>query len=225
MVSVGRIVFTKQALPAIQPVNFATHRRAVPEPDDRHVHIVATGEAALAERELLHPSARPPRRAVATGRWAFPHRQTRRAQPQEAAVAQLAQAGRTNREIAQQLHLSVKTVVTRLGHIFQKLGIRSRWQLAGRVSPNTEETVGNDLERRLRSASPAARCSSRYLFFGEGCPPSVRAPPRMVVAITMATATRTTSLRTYWPSRVGMWCGPANSRPASSTAGDRMPTS
>ena len=57
--------------------------------------------------------------------------------PQEAAVAQLAQAGRTNREIAQQLHLSIKTVETHLGHIFQKLGIRSRWQLTGRVSPDT----------------------------------------------------------------------------------------
>ncbi len=49
--------------------------------------------------------------------------------PQEATVAQLAQAGRTNREIAQQLYLSIKTVETHLGHIYQKLGIRSRWQL------------------------------------------------------------------------------------------------
>jgi DNA-binding CsgD family transcriptional regulator len=49
--------------------------------------------------------------------------------PQEATVAQLARAGRTNREIAQQLHLSIKTVETHLGHIYQKLGIRSRWQL------------------------------------------------------------------------------------------------
>jgi pentatricopeptide repeat protein len=59
--------------------------------------------------------------------------------PQEAAVAQLAQVGRTNREIAQQLHLSVKTVETHLGHIYQKLGIRSRWQLTGRVNPDTDE--------------------------------------------------------------------------------------
>jgi DNA-binding NarL/FixJ family response regulator len=50
--------------------------------------------------------------------------------PPEAAVAQLARAGRTNRQIAQQLHMSVKTVETHLGHIYQKLGIRSRWQLA-----------------------------------------------------------------------------------------------
>ncbi|HVX56505.1 MAG TPA: LuxR C-terminal-related transcriptional regulator, partial [Candidatus Saccharimonadales bacterium] len=50
--------------------------------------------------------------------------------PPEAAVAQLAQAGRTNRQIAQQLHMSVKTVETHLSRIYQKLGIRSRWQLA-----------------------------------------------------------------------------------------------
>jgi pentatricopeptide repeat protein len=59
--------------------------------------------------------------------------------PQEATVAQLAQAGRTNREIAQQLHLSIKTVETHLGHIYRKLGIRSRWQLTGRTNPNTDE--------------------------------------------------------------------------------------
>ncbi|MGH3701965.1 MAG: ATP-binding protein [Pseudonocardiaceae bacterium] len=59
--------------------------------------------------------------------------------PQEAAVAQLAQVGRTNREIAEQLHLSVKTVETHLGHIYQKLNIRSRWQLTGRTGPNTDE--------------------------------------------------------------------------------------
>ena len=59
--------------------------------------------------------------------------------PPEAAVAQLAQAGRTNREIAQHLHLSIKTVETHLGHIYQKLGIRSRWQLRGRAKPRCPE--------------------------------------------------------------------------------------
>jgi pentatricopeptide repeat protein len=59
--------------------------------------------------------------------------------PQEASVAQLAQAGRTNREIAEQLHLSVKTVETHLGHIYQKLGIRSRWQLIGRIRDSADE--------------------------------------------------------------------------------------
>jgi DNA-binding CsgD family transcriptional regulator len=59
--------------------------------------------------------------------------------PQETNVAQLAQAGRTNREIAQQLHLSVKTVETHLGHIYQKLGIRSRWQLNRHTISNAKQ--------------------------------------------------------------------------------------
>jgi ATP/maltotriose-dependent transcriptional regulator MalT len=59
--------------------------------------------------------------------------------PQEASVSRLAQAGRSNRQIAQQLHLSIKTVETHLGHVYQKLGIRSRWQLSERTVPNGEE--------------------------------------------------------------------------------------
>lgn len=55
--------------------------------------------------------------------------------PQEASVARLAQVGRSNRQIAQQLHLSIKTVETHLGHVYQKLGIRSRWQLSERTIP------------------------------------------------------------------------------------------
>ena len=52
--------------------------------------------------------------------------------PQEAAVARLARAGRSNREIAQQLNLSVNTVQTHLAHVYRKLGIRSRWELTTR---------------------------------------------------------------------------------------------
>ena len=49
--------------------------------------------------------------------------------PQEQAVADLARAGRTNKEIAAQLYLSVNTVETHLAHVFRKLGITRRWQL------------------------------------------------------------------------------------------------
>ena len=49
--------------------------------------------------------------------------------PQEQAVADLARAGRTNREIAAQLYLSVNTVQTHLAHVYRKLGINGRWQL------------------------------------------------------------------------------------------------
>jgi DNA-binding CsgD family transcriptional regulator len=49
--------------------------------------------------------------------------------PQEQAVADLARGGRTNKEIAAQLYLSVNTVETHLAHVFRKLGISRRWQL------------------------------------------------------------------------------------------------
>ena len=44
----------------------------------------------------------------------------------ELAVARLAAAGNTNKEIADELYLSVKTVEYHLRNIFQKLGITSR---------------------------------------------------------------------------------------------------
>ena len=52
--------------------------------------------------------------------------------PQEKAVARLAQAGRTNRQISRELYLSVNTVETHLAHVYRKLGIHRRSQLTGR---------------------------------------------------------------------------------------------
>ncbi len=48
----------------------------------------------------------------------------------EARIASMATAGSTNREIAQWLHISHKTVEAHLGHIYRKLGVRSRTELA-----------------------------------------------------------------------------------------------
>ena len=50
--------------------------------------------------------------------------------PRERAVAQLAAAGESNRTIAAQLMLSVKTVENHLTHIFSKCGVHSRAELA-----------------------------------------------------------------------------------------------
>jgi DNA-binding CsgD family transcriptional regulator len=48
----------------------------------------------------------------------------------EARVAKLAAAGRTNREIANALFMSVRTVEGHLLHAYAKLGVRSRTELA-----------------------------------------------------------------------------------------------
>jgi DNA-binding CsgD family transcriptional regulator len=52
--------------------------------------------------------------------------------PQEERVARLAVTGARNREIANQLSVSEKTVETHLAAVFRKLGIRSRTELAAR---------------------------------------------------------------------------------------------
>lgn len=52
----------------------------------------------------------------------------------EEQVATLAAAGRTNREVAQALHMSPKTVEANLGRIYDKLGIRSRAELGARMT-------------------------------------------------------------------------------------------
>ncbi|MGZ4357242.1 MAG: helix-turn-helix domain-containing protein, partial [Gaiellaceae bacterium] len=50
--------------------------------------------------------------------------------PQEQQVAALVAGGATNREAAAALFLSAKTIEFHLGHVYEKLGIRSRTQLA-----------------------------------------------------------------------------------------------
>ncbi len=46
-------------------------------------------------------------------------------------MARLAAGGLTNKELAQQLFVSVRAVEFHLGNVFTKLGISSRRQLAG----------------------------------------------------------------------------------------------
>ncbi|WP_385870616.1 helix-turn-helix domain-containing protein [Streptomyces viridiviolaceus] len=50
--------------------------------------------------------------------------------PQEQAVARLVAAGATNQQAALELFISVKTVQYHLTHVYAKLGIRSRSELA-----------------------------------------------------------------------------------------------
>ena len=79
---------------------------------------VARGEDADAGR-MAREECR--RRAAQSGRDALT--------PAEVRVADLAARGLANREIAQALFLTVKTIETELGHAYAKLGIRSRREL------------------------------------------------------------------------------------------------
>jgi DNA-binding NarL/FixJ family response regulator len=55
----------------------------------------------------------------------------------ERRVAELAAAGLTNRQVAQQLFLAVKTVEANLARVYLKLGITSRAQLGARMGPRS----------------------------------------------------------------------------------------
>jgi DNA-binding CsgD family transcriptional regulator/tetratricopeptide (TPR) repeat protein len=76
--------------------------------------------AARAETELLATGARP-RRIALSGVDSLT--------PSERRVAQMAAEGHTNREVAQTLFVSPKTVEVHLSSVYRKLGIRSRSQL------------------------------------------------------------------------------------------------
>jgi DNA-binding CsgD family transcriptional regulator len=97
---------------------------------------VAGGALALEERartELSAAGLRPRRRRI-TGRDALTGAEQR--------VAQLAAQGLTNREIAQTLFVSLRTVETHLTHSYQKLGIESRAQLAAALAVASTDRTG-----------------------------------------------------------------------------------
>jgi DNA-binding CsgD family transcriptional regulator len=83
----------------------------------------ADGLAAHVRSELLAAGSRP-RRDALSGIDSLT--------PSERRVADLAVAGRSNREIAQELYVTPKTVEVHLSNAYRKLGIRSRREL-GRV--------------------------------------------------------------------------------------------
>jgi DNA-binding CsgD family transcriptional regulator len=56
----------------------------------------------------------------------------------EQRVAELAAQGRTNKEIAAELYMGVSTVEAHLSRVYRKLGVRSRTELAGRITPRED---------------------------------------------------------------------------------------
>jgi DNA-binding CsgD family transcriptional regulator len=63
----------------------------------------------------------------------------------ERQVAQLAAAGATNAEISRTLYISERTVKAHLTHVFAKLGLRSRTELAARLRAWSAQTGGDQL--------------------------------------------------------------------------------
>jgi DNA-binding CsgD family transcriptional regulator len=93
------------------------------------------GAPALTERaraELTAAGGRP-RRLVLTGLDSLT--------PSERRVAQLAAAGLSNRDIAQHLFITARTVEGHLTHAYQKLNITSRDQLPGALASHDLETA------------------------------------------------------------------------------------
>lgn len=86
------------------------------------------GAGPLAQRAheaLVHTGARP-RRLTRTGPSALT--------PTERRVAALAATGRTNRDLAEELFVTPKTIEMHLGNVYSKLQIQSRTQLAAALA-------------------------------------------------------------------------------------------
>jgi DNA-binding NarL/FixJ family response regulator len=93
-----------------------------------HDLLAAIGMEAFAERARIELRA--------TGERARTRTADTRDQltPQEAQISRLVVQGHTNREIATQLFISPSTVEYHLGKAFRKLDVKSRTQLASRIS-------------------------------------------------------------------------------------------
>jgi DNA-binding CsgD family transcriptional regulator len=109
-------------------------RTAAREPLRRGLELAQRcGARPLAEHariELLATGARPRRLALSglESLTASEHR-----------VARMAAEGRTNREIAEALFVTQRTVETHLGHVYRKLGISNRSELANSLASEARE--------------------------------------------------------------------------------------
>ena len=92
---------------------------------DQAARCGATRIVEQAQEELIASGARP-RRTALSGADSLT--------PSERRVAEMAAQGMTNRDIAQALFVTEKTVETHLGHVYGKLNVQSRRQLGGALS-------------------------------------------------------------------------------------------
>ena len=139
--------------------------------------------AHRARHELRATGARP-RRTALSGIDALT--------PAEHRVAALAADGHSNREIAQQLYVTRRTVETHLTHVFQKLDITSRADLAARLTdqprPTPPHRSPHTRPRRPIQGKPQPRpccpCPNQHLAesrpggTAQGSSTTSRLPPR-----------------------------------------------
>ncbi len=116
----------------------AAHSRAAREPLREGLELARSFGAVVLERrahdELLATGAKPRRRDL-TGLDSLT--------PSERRVAEMAASGKTNREIAQALFVTVKAVQWHLGNTYRKLEISGRGELPAALG-SREDDVGED---------------------------------------------------------------------------------
>lgn len=91
--------------------------------------------------------------------------------PAEARVARLVATGKRNREIADELFLSVKTVEWNLTRVYQKLGVRSRSEVAARLAA-AGQPPGSTSDRSGDPTSREAAQRSENALRGRRTPPA-----------------------------------------------------
>lgn len=129
-----------QAQEGLQAINVGargySHMHAVPELFHEIARVVQHGglwvgpelvdRVVAATRKLIDTGAG----AAVGGEMAIPSNLSAR----EAEVARAVASGLSNKEVADRLHISERTVKAHLGAIFEKLGVRDRLQLVLRLS-------------------------------------------------------------------------------------------
>lgn len=165
--------------------------------------------AARAEEELLATGARRPKRSL-SGADSLT--------PSERRVAELAAEGLSNREIAQALFVTVRTVTTHLTHTYQKLDIARREELgaslgAGRAPPTAPVRAAGS--RDMEDREPVEQSSGGEL---EPAEEPVTVPP-----VTSLHAARA-ALAAGAPGAVIEYCSDALRMPADQLAYARTAT-
>ncbi|MET0771026.1 MAG: LuxR C-terminal-related transcriptional regulator, partial [Solirubrobacteraceae bacterium] len=136
--SPNRLEHTRALVDLGAALRRANRRNDAREPLRRALDLADRGGMRLLARRArheLHSAGARPRRAALSGVDALT--------PAEHRVALLAADGLTNREIAEQLYVTQRTVETHLTHAFQKLDLTSRSELQERV-------VAQDMEYARR---------------------------------------------------------------------------